>query len=143
MATALTLKQAIAAVWQKFMGVIGYADISGIGDGTIKGAIAGLNGKIRPVGLLDTGYITNTNVNTYNCAWAPYEYLLVIIGTYSNTHEVKLIPSAVFNATTSTSRLVSYINTDVVEIHKNGSTKVNVKVNDASANLRVRFFGVW
>lgn len=45
MATALTLKQAIAAVWQKFMGVIGYADISGIGDGTVKGAIAGLNGK--------------------------------------------------------------------------------------------------
>ena len=45
MATALTLKQAIAAVWQKFMGVIGYEDISGIGDGTVKGAIAGLNGK--------------------------------------------------------------------------------------------------
>lgn len=45
MATALTLKQAIAAVWQKFMGVIGYADISGIGDGTVKGAIAGLNGN--------------------------------------------------------------------------------------------------
>lgn len=47
MATALTLKQAIAAVWQKFMGVIGYADISGIGDGTVKGAIAGLNGKLN------------------------------------------------------------------------------------------------
>lgn len=47
MATALTLKQAIAAVWQKFMGVIGYADISGIGDGTVKGAIAGLNGNIK------------------------------------------------------------------------------------------------
>ena len=45
MATALTLKQAIAAVWQKFVGVIGYADISGIGDGTVKGAIAGLNGN--------------------------------------------------------------------------------------------------
>lgn len=54
MATALTLKQAIAAVWQKFMGVIGYADISGIGDGTIKGAIAGLNGNMEwsePVSL--------------------------------------------------------------------------------------------
>lgn len=47
MATALTLKQAIAAVWQKFMGVIGYADISGIGDGTVKGAIAGLNGNMN------------------------------------------------------------------------------------------------
>lgn len=47
MATALTLKQAIAAVWQKFMGVIGYADISGIGDGTVKGAIVGLNGNIK------------------------------------------------------------------------------------------------
>lgn len=46
MATALTLKQAIAAVWQKFMGVIGYADISGIGDGTVTGAIAGLNGNL-------------------------------------------------------------------------------------------------
>lgn len=45
MATALTLKQAIAAVWQKFMGVIGYADISGIGDGTVTGALVGLNGK--------------------------------------------------------------------------------------------------
>lgn len=49
MATALTLKQAIAAVWQKFMGVIGYADISGIGDGTVKGAIAGLNGKLTRI----------------------------------------------------------------------------------------------
>lgn len=46
MATALTLKQAIAAVWQKFMGVIGYTDISDIGDGTVKGAIAGLNGNL-------------------------------------------------------------------------------------------------
>ena len=47
MATALTLKQAIAAVWQKFMGVIGYADISGIGDGTVTGALAGLNGNMN------------------------------------------------------------------------------------------------
>lgn len=47
MATALTLKQAIAAVWQKFMGVIGYEDISGIGDGTVTGAIAGLNGNLK------------------------------------------------------------------------------------------------
>lgn len=46
MATALTLKQAIAAVWQKFMGVIGYEDISSIGDGTVTGALVGLNGKI-------------------------------------------------------------------------------------------------
>lgn len=99
--------------------------------------------KIKPKGLLDTGYITNTDLNTFDCAWAPYEYLLIIVGTYSNTHEVKLIPSAVFNATTSTSRLVSFINTDVVEIHKNGSARVNVKVSDASVNLRVRFFGIW
>lgn len=56
MATALTLKQAIAAVWQKFMGVIGYADISGIGDGTVKGAIVGLNGK--------TIKVINTQIKT-------------------------------------------------------------------------------
>lgn len=58
MATALTLKQAIAAVWQKFMGVIGYADISGIGDGTVKGAIAGLNGKLISFTAPNTEEIT-------------------------------------------------------------------------------------
>ena len=64
MATALTLKQAIAAVWQKFMGVIGYADISGIGDGTVKGAIAGLNGKIKHQ-FVQGGLIATSNVNNY------------------------------------------------------------------------------
>lgn len=78
MATALTLKQAIAAVWQKFMGVIGYADISGIGDGTVKGAIAGLNGKIKTqyftarinlpaggAGNVDMGYLSVPSGYTY------------------------------------------------------------------------------
>lgn len=143
MATALTLKQAIAAVWQKFMGVIGYADISGIGDGTVKGAIVGLNGKIKPKNLLDTGYITDTTLNTYDCAWTPYEYLLIAIGTYSNIYETKIIPSSIFNATTSTGRLVSYLDGNTVEIHKNGSTRVNIQASNASANLRVQIFGIW
>ena len=64
MATALTLKQAIAAVWQKFMGVIGYEDISGIGDGTVKGAIAGLNGNIKHQ-FIQGGLIGTNNVNDY------------------------------------------------------------------------------
>ena len=45
MAEALTRKQIIQAVWNKFKAIIGNKDISGIGDGTVTGAIAGLNGK--------------------------------------------------------------------------------------------------
>lgn len=47
MAEALTRKQVIQAVWNKFKAIIGNKDISGIGDGTVTGAIAGLNGKIK------------------------------------------------------------------------------------------------
>lgn len=47
MAEALTRKQVIQAVWNKFKAIIGNKDISGIGDGTVKGAIAGLNGNIN------------------------------------------------------------------------------------------------
>lgn len=64
MAAALTIKQAIAAVWQKFMGVIGYADISGIGDGTVTGALVGLNGKIKHQ-FVQGGLIATSNVNNY------------------------------------------------------------------------------
>lgn len=71
MATALTLKQAIAAVWQKFMGVIGYADISGIGDGTIKGAIAGLNGKIN-----DKIKMINAKIKTDSYGQCNLQYLV-------------------------------------------------------------------
>lgn len=68
MAEALTRKQAIAAVWQKFMGVIGYADISGIGDGTVKGAIAGLNGNYAEYNYdnavcQDTGIVTGNVIS--------------------------------------------------------------------------------
>ena len=102
-----------------------------------------LNGKIKPKGLLDTGYITTTNLNTYDCAWTPYEYLLFAIGTYSNIYETKIIPSSIFNATTSTGRLVSYLDGNAVEIHKNGSARINIQASNASANLRVRVFGIW
>ena len=47
MAEALTRKQVIQAVWNKFKAIIGNKDISGIGDGTVTGAIAGLNGKLK------------------------------------------------------------------------------------------------
>ena len=46
MAEALTRKQIIQAVWNKFKAIIGNHDISGIGDGTVTGALAGLNGKL-------------------------------------------------------------------------------------------------
>ena len=46
MAEALTRKQIIQAVWNKFKAIIGNKDISGIGDGTVTGAIAGLNGNL-------------------------------------------------------------------------------------------------
>ena len=102
-----------------------------------------LNGKTQPVGLLDTGYITTTNLTPYDCAWTPYQYLLILTGTYSNVYDTKLVPSAIFNGTTSTGRLISYLSDgNIVEIHKNGSTRVNIKVNSATANLRVRIFGV-
>lgn len=45
MAEALTRKQIIHAVWNKFKAIIGNHDISGIGDGTVTGALAGLNGN--------------------------------------------------------------------------------------------------
>lgn len=46
MAEALTRKEIIQAIWNKVMGKIGHANISGIGDGTVSGAIASLNSKI-------------------------------------------------------------------------------------------------
>lgn len=49
MAEALTRKEIIRAVWNKFRGIIGNKDISGIGDGTVTGAIAGLNGNINNI----------------------------------------------------------------------------------------------
>ena len=51
MAEALTRKQVIQAVWNKFKAIIGNKDISGIGDGTVTGAIAGLNGKIFDIAI--------------------------------------------------------------------------------------------
>ena len=47
MAEALTRKQVIQAVWNKFKAIIGNKDISGIGDGTVTGALVGLNGKLK------------------------------------------------------------------------------------------------
>lgn len=47
MAEALTRKQVIQAVWNKFKAIIGNKDISGIGDGTVTGALVGLNGKLN------------------------------------------------------------------------------------------------
>ena len=47
MAEALTRKQVIQAVWNKFKAIIGNKDISGIGDGTVTGALVGLNGNIN------------------------------------------------------------------------------------------------
>ncbi|HJC31960.1 MAG TPA: hypothetical protein H9934_07505, partial [Candidatus Anaerobutyricum faecale] len=46
-AEALTRKQVIQAVWNKFKAIIGNKDISGIGDGTVTGALVGLNGNIN------------------------------------------------------------------------------------------------
>lgn len=46
MAEALTRKQVIQAVWNKFKAIIGNKDISGIGDGTVTGALVGLNGNL-------------------------------------------------------------------------------------------------
>lgn len=65
---ALTLKETVAAVWQKFMGVIGYTDISSIGDGTVKGAISELNGKKIAVG-------TNVYTNETGHAVAEWDVL--------------------------------------------------------------------
>lgn len=109
----------------------------------VEESVDGLNGKTQPVALLDTGYITTTNLTPYDCAWTPYQYLLILAGTYSNIYESKLVSSAVFNGTTSTGRLISYLSDgNIIEIHKNGSTKINIKVNNATANLRIRIFGV-
>lgn len=47
MAEALTRKQVIQAVWNKFKAIIGNKDISGIGDGTVTGALVGLNGNMK------------------------------------------------------------------------------------------------
>ena len=61
MAEALTRKQVIQAVWNKFKAIIGNKDISGIGDGTVTGALVGLNGKIIKAG---SKVITNSSSST-------------------------------------------------------------------------------
>ena len=64
MAEALTRKQIIQAVWNKFKAIIGNHDISGIGDGTVTGALAGLNGNIKHQ-FIQGGLIGTNNVNDY------------------------------------------------------------------------------
>ncbi len=58
MAEALTRKQVIQAVWNKFKAIIGNKDISGIGDGTVTGALVGLNGKLISYTAPNTEEIT-------------------------------------------------------------------------------------
>lgn len=84
MATALTLKQAIAAVWQKFMGVIGYADISGIGDGTVKGAIVGLNGKFVYEGRV----VEINNSNLYYISKPGYSLIHASNGNWNGANNL-------------------------------------------------------
>ena len=115
MATALTLKQAIAAVWQKFMGVIGYADISGIGDGTVKGAIAGLNGKSQM-------YFTAPNTEEITIPSKGYVqtslYLPEIQGKY------------IVNASIIGARTPSYVpQIYIAGVSRQGTTDVNVYLN--------------
>ena len=63
MAEALTRKQIIQAVWNKFKAIIGNHDISGIGDGTVTGALAGLNGNMNKIKekFIYEGRIVNPN----------------------------------------------------------------------------------
>ena len=91
MATALTLKQAIAAVWQKFMGVIGYADISGIGDGTVKGAIAGLNGKLN-----DNDWTNIPNKATIVMTEATVNLSSLSEGVYIGSMPIDPFPNALY-----------------------------------------------
>lgn len=64
MAEALTRKQIIQAVWNKFKAIIGNHDISGIGDGTVTGALAGLNGNYKKQ-YVQGGLVTTSNLNNY------------------------------------------------------------------------------
>ena len=71
MAEALTRKQIIQAVWNKFKAIIGNKDISGIGDGTVTGAIAGLNGKLN-----DKIKMINAKIKTDSYGQCNLQYLV-------------------------------------------------------------------
>lgn len=47
----LTKKEMVAAIWKKFKGIIGTKDISGMGDGTVTGAITELNSNLIMSGI--------------------------------------------------------------------------------------------
>ena len=80
MAEALTRKQVIQAVWNKFKAIIGNKDISGIGDGTVTGAIAGLNGKTFK--LIYSYSFWNVYLTIYGCDYLRY---FCVKGTPENT----------------------------------------------------------
>ena len=65
MAEALTRKQIIQAVWNKFKAIIGNHDISGMGDGTVTGALAGLNGNIVKAGSKVITNASNASVSSW------------------------------------------------------------------------------
>lgn len=55
----LTKKEMVAAIWKKFKGIIGTKDISGMGDGTVTGAITELNSNLA---ILDTSSFKITSL---------------------------------------------------------------------------------
>ena len=80
MAEALTRKQVIQAVWNKFKAIIGNKDISGIGDGTVTGALVGLNGKTFKV--IYNYSFWNVYLTIYGCDYLRY---FCVKGTPENT----------------------------------------------------------
>ena len=78
MAEALTRKQVIQAVWNKFKAIIGNKDISGIGDGTVTGALVGLNGNINDVKekfIYEGRVVTIKNSNLYHISKPDYSLI--------------------------------------------------------------------
>ena len=89
MAEALTRKQVIQAVWNKFKAIIGNKDISGIGDGTVTGALVGLNGKTFK--LIYSYSFWNVYLTIYGCDYLRY---FTVKGTPENTFNANTVLTA-------------------------------------------------
>lgn len=131
MAEALTRKQVIQAVWNKFKAIIGNKDISGIGDGTVTGAIAGLNGKLKT--LSNIAFMTKI-INPNNTSPAAVATLRELFpnqqADYTNTFVYA------YNADEdSNNRQV-----EKITVRQNGQILLYFNEN-FSENMRVNFIG--
>lgn len=126
--------------------LLGNTSISGIGGGTLTGAVSALNSNA--ITLVDTEYPNTTDARSYSCNWKEYRYLIMTIGNFGNVYDAKVIPTSYFNTTSTGTRIFLTMMTktagivNTAEVYKNGNNAVYVTFSVASTLHRVVIYGV-